>query len=131
MGNNNSINRANFERVKTIINNKDFIIINTLPVSKQDILIKGTLEINDEERLLNELIKKDKSRSILIYGENSCDETLVKKYNQLNKLGFTNLYVYIGGLFEWLLLNDIYGDEEFEIVNKQNDIIIDILKYKG
>ena len=86
MGNNNSINRANFERVKTIINNKDFIIINTLPVSKQDILIKGTLEINDEERLLNELIKKDKSRSILIYGENSCDETLVKKYNQLNKL---------------------------------------------
>jgi len=38
-----------------------------------------------------------------------------------------NLYVYIGGLFEWLLLQDIYGDEEFPTTSK----IIDILKYKG
>jgi hypothetical protein len=37
------------------------------------------------------------------------------------------LYVYIGGLFEWLLLQDIYGDEEFPTTAK----IIDILKYKG
>ena len=63
----------------------------------------------------------------MIFGENCSDNKIVSKYNQLYKLGFTNLYVYIGGLFEWLLLQDIYGDEEFPTTN----IILDILKYKG
>ena len=43
------------------------------------------------------------------------------------ELGFKNIYVYIGGIFEWLLLQDIYGDEQFPTTIK----IIDILKYKG
>jgi len=42
-------------------------------------------------------------------------------------LGFLNIYVYLGGIFEWLLLQDIYGDEEFPTTSK----IIDILKYSG
>ena len=41
-------------------------------------------------------------------------------------LGFINVYMYSGGLFEWLLLQDIYGDEEFPTTKKD----IDILKYK-
>ena len=131
MGNSNSINRVNFERVKNIINDKDYIIINTLSRNKQDILIEKTLNISDEEKILNELLKKNKNKKIMIYGENSCDESLVKKYNQLYKLGFTNIYVYIGGLFEWLLLNEIYGNDEFQIINNNDELIIDILKYKG
>ena len=130
MGNSSSINRVNFESVKNIIQNNNFIIINTLPNNKQDILIEKTLSIVQEETTLNNLLKNNKQKNILIYGQNSCDISLVKKYNQLNKLGFTNLFVYIGGLFEWLLLNDIYGNEEFPIINKNNDIIIDILKFK-
>jgi len=130
MGNSSSINRVNFESVKNIIQNNNFIIINTLPNNKQDILIEKTLSISQEETILNSLLKNNKQKNILIYGQNSCDISLVKKYNQLNKLGFTNLFVYIGGLFEWLLLNDIYGNEEFPIINKNNDIIIDILKFK-
>ncbi len=58
---------------------------------------------------------------------NSSDDSVVKKYNQLYKLGFKNVYIYIGGLFEWLLLQDIYGEEEFPTTNK----ILDILQYKG
>jgi len=131
MGNNNSINRVNFERVQNIMNDNDYIIINTLSSNKQEILIDKTLNINEEEKILNELLKKNKTKKIMIYGENSCDESLVKKYNQLYKLGFTNIYVYIGGLFEWLLLNEIYGNDEFPIINNNNEIIIDILKYKG
>tara|TARA_Y100000389_G_scaffold152744_1_gene152813 strand:+ start:7955 stop:8347 length:393 start_codon:yes stop_codon:yes gene_type:complete len=130
MGNSNSINRVNFERVKNIIQNDDYIIINTLSNNKQDILIEKTLSIVQEETTLNILLKNNKQKKILIYGENSCDISLVKKYNQLNKLGFTNLFIYIGGLFEWLLLNEIYGNQEFPIINKNNDIIIDILKFK-
>ncbi len=130
MGNSNSINRVNFESVKNIIQNDDYIIINTLSSNKQDILIEKTLSIVQEETTLNILLKNNKEKKILIYVENSCDISLVKKYNQLNKLGFTNLFIYIGGLFEWLLLNEIYGNQEFPIINKNNDIIIDILKFK-
>jgi hypothetical protein len=51
---------------------------------------------------------------------------MYNKYNQLNSLGFYNVYVYTGGLFEWLLLQDIYGEKDFPTTN----IELDILKYK-
>ena len=57
---------------------------------------------------------------------NACDEGIVSKYNQLIKLGF-NVYVYPGGLFEWLLLQDIYGDDSFPTTKKE----VDILQFKG
>ena len=41
-------------------------------------------------------------------------------------LGLTEVYVYPGGLFEWLLLQDIYGDDSFPTTKKE----LDILKYK-
>ena len=131
MGNNLTINRVNFEKVKDIINDNNYIIISTLPQNKQDILIKNTISIHDEETIINNLLKTNKNKKILIYSENSSDVSLVNKYNQLNKLGFTNIFLYIGGLFEWLLLNEIYGNDQFEIFNKSNAIIIDILKFKG
>lgn len=62
----------------------------------------------------------------MIYGKNSNDETIYKKYTQLSKLGFVNVYVYLGGLFEWLMLQDIYGTEEFSTTSRE----LDILKYK-
>lgn len=58
---------------------------------------------------------------------NSCDETLSKKYTQLMKLGFFDISVYIGGLFEWLLLQEIYGEELFPTTTYCKDL----LKYKG
>ena len=58
---------------------------------------------------------------------NSSDYSIFKKYEQLIKLGFYNVFVYTGGLFEWLLLQDIYGTEEFPTTAKQ----LDILKYKA
>ena len=76
--------------------------------------------------LINKYIRANKSVKIIIYGRNSNDETIYKKYNQLFGLGFTNVYVYIGGLFEWLLLQDIYGTDEFPTTTIQRDI----LKYK-
>lgn len=130
MGNTNSINRVNFEFVKNNINNNEYTIINTLKNDEQDILIKNTISTNDEEREINYFLKNNKNKKILIYGINSCDERLVYKYNQLSKLGFINIYIYIGGLFEWLLLAEIYGYDEFEIINTNNYKIIDILKYK-
>ncbi len=131
MGSAQSINKINFEGMQNIINNNTtkgkFLIINTLDTNNQDCLIKNTILPDKEVEELNKYLREDKNINIVIYGENCSDNKIVSKYNQLYKLGFTNLYVYIGGLFEWLLLQDIYGDEEFPTTN----IILDILKYKG
>lgn len=131
MGVNQSINKINFETIQNIItgtnNKRDFIIINTLAVDNQSCLITNTVSPEKEIELINHYLKTNKAVNIVIYGENCCDHNVVNKYNQLHKLGFNNLHVYIGGLFEWLLLQDIYGDDEFPTTTK----IIDILKYKG
>lgn len=131
MGNSQSINKINFESVQNIVNNNitcgQFMIINTLENNNQNCLIKNTLSPQEEISALNNYLKNNKSINILIYGENCCDTKVIDKFNQLYKLGFTNIYIYIGGLFEWLLLQDIYGDDEFPTTTK----IIDILKYKG
>jgi hypothetical protein len=131
MGNINSINKVNFEFIKNNMYNNEYIIINTLQEHNQNILIANTLSIENEIKILNTYIKQNNNIKIIIYGENSNDNNIIKKYNQLEKLGFKKLYIYLGGLFEWLLLNEIYGEENFPIVNKNNELIIDLLKYKG
>ena len=49
-----------------------------------------------------------------------------EKYSKLVKIGVEQVYIYKGGLFEWMLLQDIYGEELFKTTSK----IQDILKYK-
>lgn len=128
MGNNLSINKINFEDMKHIQKNENSIIINTMEPHNQECLIEGTISIKNEENILNNLITKGNvEEKIVIYGENSCDNKLIKKYNQLIKLGFINVYIYTGGLFEWLLLQDIYGNDYFKTTTVENDF----LKYKG
>ena len=126
MGNQQSIKKINFEDMQQAIQNK-YIIINTLPMSEQDVLIEGTVNPESETDILNDFLKKGKKNiHIIIYGKNSNDETTFKKYEQLLGLGFLNTYLYSGGLFEWLLLQDIYGDENFHTTKKT----LDILKFR-
>lgn len=130
MGQSQSVNKINFESVQNIINKNtthQFLVISTLDNNNQNCLIKNTITPEKEIELINYYLKENKKINILIYGENCSDNKVINKYNQLYTLGFTNLYIYIGGLFEWLLLQDIFGDDEFPTTNK----ILDILKYKG
>ena len=126
MGNtDSSIKKINYEDIQDKIN--DCILINTLSVTEQKCLIKNTIRIEDEEKIINNLLKTyNKNYKIYIYGKNSNDESIYKKYNQILTLGLTEVYVYPGGLFEWLLLQDIYGDDCFPTISKE----LDILKYK-
>jgi hypothetical protein len=102
------------------------LIINTLPPSLQHCLIKTTLDIRFEERVVNTFIEKNPNIMIIVYGKNSNDITILHKYEQLVKLGFTNVYIYTGGIFEWMLLHEIYGKELFQITRYE----IDILRYR-
>jgi hypothetical protein len=63
---------------------------------------------------------------IIVYGKNSTDITILHKYEQLVKLGFTNVHIYTGGIFEWMLLYEIYGKDLFKITQYE----IDILRYR-
>ena len=131
MGNSqsSSINKnINFEDLQSAIkDNEKTVIINTLDSNNQKCLIKGTISIDDEVKILNTYITKNTTIRIIIYGQNACDMTIMKKYEQLIGLGFYNVFIYPGGLFEWLLLQDIYGHDMFPTTCKETDI----LKYKG
>lgn len=137
MGNNLSMTRnINFEDMQFSINehkgseymhSRKPLIINTLEAHQQSCLISGTLNIESEVEVLNAELKKNKDIQIIIYGMNSSDPSCAKKYEQLIKLGFYNTYIYSGGIFEWLLLQDVYGSELFPTTATK----VDILKYKG
>jgi len=125
-----SYKKINFEDVQYAIKNiNQYIIINTLPNNEQDCLIKHTLSYEQEESTINELLGNYdfNNKKIIVYGKNSSDETAEKKYSQLRTLGFSEIYLYTGGLFEWMLLQDIYGNTEFPTTKK----VLDLLKYKG
>lgn len=130
MGNNTSITKkVNFEDIQEIIqkNKKDCLIINTLDASFQHCLITKTVNIENEEMTINTYLRKNKNIKIIIYDKNAHQTKLFKKYEQLLKLGFVNVYIYPGGLFEWLCLQDIYGKENFSTTSEE----LDILKYKA
>ena len=126
MGNKVSVNKIHYEDMQNAINKK-FIIINTLNKNEQSCLIENTLSASEEEEKINYYMNNNLSVNIVLYGKNNIDESVYQKYNQLINLGFINIYIYIGGLFEWLLLQDIYGDENFQTTTSERDI----LKYKG
>ncbi len=122
------IKNINFEDMQFAINDpKKSLIINTLDAHQQGCLIAGTLNIDLEVEMLNVHLKNNIDARIIIYGMNSTDKTCLTKYEQLLKLGFYNVYIYVGGLFEWLLLQDIYGTELFPTTS----VKVDLLKYKG
>ena len=105
-----------------IISGYDMVLINTLPDTQQGCLIKNTITANKETDFINELFKINKKKEIIIYCKNHRDLIIIEKYNQLKKLGFTNVFIYFGGLFEWLLLKEYYGEINFPIDGKMGDI---------
>ena len=95
----------------------------------QSCLIQNTVSIQEEEEIINGILKNKYSHdiTIIVYGTNSNDENIYSKYDQLVKLGIKNVFIYTGGMFEWLLLQDIYGNDLFPTTSNE----LDILKYKS
>jgi len=118
-----------FEDVLYAIKNRDtYILLNTLSGDTQDCLIKTTLSMELEEPMINRMINQSgqHGKRFIIYGKNGTDDSVETKRKQLIDLGFTDVYIYTGGLFEWMLLQDIYGTDEIPTTQK----VLDILKYR-
>lgn len=128
MGASQSVLKVNFEDVQFAVRNKgSHIFINTLTHDKQESIIPHTIPASEEERIINDLINKSKfDVNVIIYGENANDDSVLQKYKQLFSLGFRNIYVYGGGLFEWLTLGEIYGIDEFPRTRAK----VDLLRFK-
>ena len=125
MGNSQSVIKVGFEDIQFVLKNPEStILLNTLDMSEQNCLILGTIKANQEEEIINKYLNnRIKNIRIIIYGRNSNDEKIYKKYSQLFSLGFSNVFIYTGGLFEWLLLQDIFGMDEFPTTTKEIDLI--------
>ena len=84
MGNTPSIRKVNFEDVQALQNKSiKGLLINTLSADFQSCLISGTVQLLKGEKLINELISKNPETYVVVYGKNSNDETIYKKYKQL------------------------------------------------
>lgn len=125
--------KINFEDVQYILQNKsqdyNHLLINTMEAKQQGCLIATTTPIALEVELLNEYLITNRGIHIIVYGQNATDMSSWLKYEQLQRLGFSNVYIYAGGMFEWLLLQDIYGHDQFPTLQEKESS--DILKYKG
>ena len=128
MGQAPSVRKVNFEDVQYAIKQRqNYLLINTLDMNEQGCLISKTVPVNNEDNLINQYLNKKINVNIIVYDKNANAPNLMKKYEQLLNLGFINVYIYPGGLFEWLLLQDVYGKEDFPTTSNE----LDILKYKG
>ncbi len=127
MGNQASVKKICFEDMQHIIKqrNRNYLVINTLPPMEQGCLIPGTVPSDKEEAIINRYMRGTKP-AVVIYGKNTNDNSILKKYQQLEGLGFPRVYVYPGGMFEWLCLQDIYGKEAFPTTGAE----LDILKFR-
>jgi hypothetical protein len=130
LGESFKMKKANFEDVQYAIQHQnDCILINTLSISEQDCLILGTIPAYQEENIMNEIITRIDipDKRVIIYGRNASDKSPETKYTQLTNFGIQEIFIYSGGLFEWVLLQDIYGNKAFPTTNKN----VDLLRYKG
>jgi hypothetical protein len=122
MGQSSSYPRCSFQELQQ--KKGDFILINTLPLTKQNFLIHGTILGAQESERINSYLYKNKKIEIIIYGLDYQDLSVYKKFAQLKSLGFVNVFIYMGGLFEWALLQEVYGTnfKTFGVISDPLDV---------
>ena len=94
----------------------------------EPVLIAGTLTATEEEAFMNDYLSTyaENHKTIVLYGRNSCDDSPRRKRAQLMSFGISDVYIYSGGMFEWILLQDIYGVGEFPTTG----VVADLLVYR-
>ena len=145
-----SSDRINFEDMQSVIANRGaggagtdrgvvsaahtvtYLIISTLKSEFLNCVISGTVPAAQEEARINDILSGNTVNgdtiTIIVYGLHATDETAYAKYEQLLKHGITRVCVYVGGMFEWLLLQDVYGADLFPTSGKKE--AADIIKYR-
>lgn len=100
--------------------------------------IDGTLTPEMEEREINRMIQnysssgKAPEEKIVYYGLNSVDRSPDEQAAKLARHGI-EASVYRGGMFEWLLLREIFGADNYPVVStlatSNSNVVINPLDY--
>jgi hypothetical protein len=123
---------VSYKYIQDIIEDRKSVLINTLDdsLTTQACLISSSIHAIDEIDVIDKILSNTDSLGrttetveIVIYGKNSTDMTTWVKYNQLIDYGFERVKIYTGGIFEWMLLQDIYGDDLFPTTAPNRDIL--------
>jgi tagatose-1,6-bisphosphate aldolase non-catalytic subunit AgaZ/GatZ len=123
---------VSYKYIQDIIEDRNSVLINTLDdsITTQACLILSSIHAIDEIDVIDKILSNADSLGrttetveIVIYGKNSTDMSTWVKYNQLIDYGFERVKIYTGGLFEWMLLQDIYGDDLFPTTAPNRDIL--------
>ena len=123
---------VSYKYIQDIIEDRNSVLINTLDdsITTQACLILSSIHAIDEIDVIDKILSNADSLGrttetveIVIYGKNSTDMTTWVKYNQLIDYGFERVKIYTGGIFEWMLLQDIYGDDLFPTTAPNRDIL--------
>jgi hypothetical protein len=109
----------------------NMVLIHTFKPEEQHCLIRGSLTAAKEMAMVQELMSDSTTRDVMmvVYGRNYMDPKPYQQADHLRQLGFRRVYVYAGGLFEWLMLHDLYGAEAFPLVKTDSTKDEDPLKY--
>jgi len=125
--------KIGFEDIKYIqaLSSAEYILINTMPIDFQTNVIVSTISAINEESVINRLIDQYEMKriKIILYGLSATDVSVERKAKQLRNLGFADIYIYSGGMFEWLLLQELYGFAEFPTTVKATSPV-EIIKYR-
>ena len=123
MGNIKSTCLVSYEKVQQARLTRS-ILIHTMEETEKT-LIQGSLTAEMELKSINELMSKNEfDTSIIVYGRNDHDyDGLMTKQKQLKSLGFRNVFIYLGGMFEWLLLQDVFGANLFPTTVAKVDLL--------
>ena len=116
------IRKIGFEDVKHAIKDTAFLLIATTSLDDCGRIV-NTVDASVEEQRVNDCLGKRDKPGVIVYGQNCADAQVETKAAQLVGLGFPNVYVYCGGMLEWLLLQDIYGADEFPTTKAERDIL--------
>jgi hypothetical protein len=128
-------------------------LMNTLPTSEQDCLIAGTMTAQQEIEYMDQWMMDERKRGdffarlfsgnendsdngkvkdtadprkMILYGKNAQDKSPWAKRRELIRVyGFeeTEITIYAGGLFEWMLLQEIYGPSLFPTTIVEKDLL--------
>lgn len=122
MGNTVGISLCTFDAVRQAALDERSLLVCTL--ARDACVIDGTVRIDEEEATINAILKSktEAQYRVVVYGRNCRDDTVVRKCKQLSALGF-KVQCYVGGMFEWLLLQAVYGDDEFGATDEADALL--------